>query len=232
MSAIRSRLTFANVAAALALFLSLGAGAYAAASSGYVSGGGTIQGCVKKSALDVVKAGKKCPKHTKSLAFSQRGAIGNQGLRGLPGPPGPNGVVSTYSDSVPTTVSLTGSSAGAPVAVAKIPSLPAGSWLLLAKTSVGGEASAPTSVDISCSINVNQTGFGNLDASEMSGDGAVRAGGEYSTLGSVSLEAPLTDSSASSPSVECGIVNEVPSTDDSQYALDTRIEAIQTTTNH
>jgi hypothetical protein len=230
MSAIRSRLTFANVAAALALFLSLGAGAYAAASSGFVGRGGTIQGCVKKGALDVVKAGKKCPKHTTSLQFSQKGPMGNQGSRGLLGNTGPAGVVSTYSVSVPGTVDLTNSTVGAPAPVATLSSLPAGSWLLVAHTSVGGEASAATSVDIRCFLSV--TGQGDLDTSEMSGDGTVRAGGEYGTLGSVSLEAPLTDSSTSSPTVSCGIVNEVPATGDSQYALDTRIEAIQTTTNH
>ena len=129
-------------------------------------------------------------------------------------------------------MSLTNSTVGSPVQVAQIASLPAGSWVLVAKTSVGGEANSPTAVDIRCFINVNQAGFGNIDTSDMESDGSVEAGGQFATLGSVSLEAPLTDSAASSPSVKCGIVNEVPSTTDSQYAIDSSIEAIKVNANH
>lgn len=61
MSENRRRLTPAGVVASIALFLALGAGAYAAANP-FVGGGAKIHGCVAgNGALTVVKAGKGCP---------------------------------------------------------------------------------------------------------------------------------------------------------------------------
>jgi Collagen triple helix repeat (20 copies) len=102
LSALRRRLTYANVAASLALFIALGGSAFAASS--FISKSGSITGCVDKSgAVRIVAAGKKCGKGEKSLKWSQKGPTGKtgkngkngntgaQGLRGLTGPPGSAG---------------------------------------------------------------------------------------------------------------------------------------------
>jgi hypothetical protein len=89
---MRSRLTFANIAAGLALFIALGGGAYAATSDALVGSGGKIHGCVQKNgALSIAKVGKACPKHSTSLVFAQtgsKGATGSTGAAGAPGAPG------------------------------------------------------------------------------------------------------------------------------------------------
>lgn len=71
MSGIRTRLSFANVVAVIALFVALGGGAYAAVGGSFVGRTGFIQACVNKGVLDVVKAGKNCPDHTTPLPLSE-----------------------------------------------------------------------------------------------------------------------------------------------------------------
>ncbi len=101
MSSIRAHRSFANVVAMLALFFALG-GAALAAGNAFVSSSGVIQGCVGKSGvLYVVKTGKKCPKHTTSVPFNQKGPRGASGKNSSGGPPsGPAGGVlsGTYPD--------------------------------------------------------------------------------------------------------------------------------------
>lgn len=92
---MRARLNFANVTSAVALFVALGGGAYAAASGSFVSSSGAIRGCVKRNGtLLVVKAGRRCPHGTTMLSFNQRGergSTGPKGPRGLTGPTGKTG---------------------------------------------------------------------------------------------------------------------------------------------
>ena len=97
-------MTYANVISTVCLFVVLGGGAYAAGSS-LVSAGGAVRGCVPKrgGTLDVVKAGKRCPKGKVTLALGARGPSGPKGARGeqgtsglqgtpgATGPPGPSG---------------------------------------------------------------------------------------------------------------------------------------------
>jgi hypothetical protein len=91
MSRIRAHLSFANVVALVALFIALG-GAALAAGNAFVSSSGVIQGCVgKHGALTVVKSGKKCPKHTTSLALNEKGQPGKNGTNGKNGINGKNG---------------------------------------------------------------------------------------------------------------------------------------------
>jgi hypothetical protein len=85
-------LTFSNVMAAIALFVALGGGAYAAVGNPFVGNGGTIQGCVKNGVLDVVKAGKRCPRHATPLRFNQVGPQGKQGTQGVQGAQGNQGI--------------------------------------------------------------------------------------------------------------------------------------------
>ena len=88
----RLRLRFSDVIALLALFIALGGGAYAAVGNPFIGSGGKIQGCVSTSGgLSVVKAGRRCAKHTTALAFNQRGPRGAAGPKGAAGSPGTAG---------------------------------------------------------------------------------------------------------------------------------------------
>ena len=129
VSWIRSRLTFANVAAGLALFVALGGGAYAATSDALVGSGGKIHGCVQKNgALSVAKVGKTCPKHTTSLVFDQtgprgaagstgaQGAAGTAGTPGAAGAPGAPGAAGPGATSYFTTVAAGGTYDGVTLA--------------------------------------------------------------------------------------------------------------------
>jgi hypothetical protein len=70
--------------------LSLTAGLAVAARS--VGNGGSIQGCVMKNGvLEVMKAGKRCPRRSRPLPFNQVGPQGSQGLQGVQGPQGAQG---------------------------------------------------------------------------------------------------------------------------------------------
>jgi hypothetical protein len=87
----RPRLTYANVASSLALFLALGGGAYAA-SGGFVSTSGAVRFCVGKAgAASVVKAGRKCRRGTTTVVLNQKGVSGRNGATGAKGARGPAG---------------------------------------------------------------------------------------------------------------------------------------------
>jgi hypothetical protein len=106
---IRRHLTYANIVSTTCLFVVLGGGAYAARSS-LVGGGGAVRGCVPKrgGALDVVKAGKRCPKGKVMLTLGARGpsgSKGSQGERGAQGPVGPQGIAGATGPSGPTAIS-------------------------------------------------------------------------------------------------------------------------------
>lgn len=89
---MRSRLTYANVMATVAMFIALGGGAYAAATGSFVGHNGVIHGCVLSSGqLDVIKPGKHCPRKTASLSFAANGRAGARGPAGTPGQPGSPG---------------------------------------------------------------------------------------------------------------------------------------------
>jgi hypothetical protein len=73
---MRSRLTFANVASAVALFISLGGGAYAATSN-LIRPAGTIRACVAKSgSVRVLIAKQSCSKRETKVAWNRRGPVG------------------------------------------------------------------------------------------------------------------------------------------------------------
>ena len=65
----------------------------------FVGNGGSIQGCVKNGLLEVVEAGKRCPRHSTPLPFNQVGPRGRQGIQGVQGPQGIPGPVTTTAPS-------------------------------------------------------------------------------------------------------------------------------------
>jgi hypothetical protein len=112
MHRFRPRLTYANVMSTLAVFVTLGGGAYAAVSS--IPGrDGVIHGCYHKGRgnLRLVPAHKKCAKSEKAIAFNQkgpqglpgaRGVRGFQGFRGIAGSPGAPGAAGAKGEQGPT----------------------------------------------------------------------------------------------------------------------------------
>lgn len=86
----RRHLSYANVASTLALVFAMGGGAYAALAPVH---GGVIHTCLRRSngALRVVRAGARCGRRERALAFNQRGPVGPRGATGAPGPTGKTG---------------------------------------------------------------------------------------------------------------------------------------------
>lgn len=92
MGSIRSRVTYANVATTLALFLALGGSAWAAGSS-LIGSGGRLHGCVPKHGgpLSLVAAGKRCTRGQQAITFDRTGPTGPRGLDGTTGAMGATG---------------------------------------------------------------------------------------------------------------------------------------------
>jgi hypothetical protein len=90
MRLISRHLSYANVAATLALVFAMGGGAYAALAPVH---DGVIHTCLRKSngALRVVRAGARCGRRERALAFDQRGRVGPRGATGAQGPIGKTG---------------------------------------------------------------------------------------------------------------------------------------------
>ncbi len=68
----------------------------------FVSNGGSIQGCVKNGLLEVVKAGKRCARHSAPLPFNQVGPRGRQGIQGVQGPQGVQGIPGPVTSNAPS----------------------------------------------------------------------------------------------------------------------------------
>ena len=92
---LRPRLTFANVTSAVALFVALGGGAYAAATLPDNSVGSKQ---LRKAAVTPPKVAPK----TIKLFKGQRGLQGLRGLRGFPGASGASLVMGNYADQLVT----------------------------------------------------------------------------------------------------------------------------------
>lgn len=96
-----SKFSYANVVSTLALFVSLGGGAYAASS--FVGSGGVVSLCASNNgAVRVLARPRKCAKGSRLIRINQ---YGQPGARGLPGPPGAPGT--TYAVGSGLTVSGT-----------------------------------------------------------------------------------------------------------------------------
>lgn len=96
MERMKRHLTYANVAATLALVLAMSGGAVAA--TGGFSSGGTLRACAnEEGAIRLLKPGKHCGKGQKSVSWNQtgpagaRGSVGPAGAAGVAGPTGPGG---------------------------------------------------------------------------------------------------------------------------------------------
>lgn len=150
-SRIRSHLTFSNVVALLALFVALGGGAYAAVGNPFVSGSGKIQGCVKNGALDVVKAGKHCPKGTTSLSFSQTGPKGKTGTAGTSSAAGTLAAYFAYGAGAGVVFSNT---AGTATQILAKTGVPAGTYAITGKVNLDAADTHPgTGAQVTCELD-------------------------------------------------------------------------------
>jgi hypothetical protein len=91
MKRIRGHLSYANVAATLALLFAMSGGAIAA--TGGFSSGGTLKACVNgEGRLKLLKAGEHCKHGTKTVSWNQVGPAGATGAPGATGAAGPAGL--------------------------------------------------------------------------------------------------------------------------------------------
>src|SRR5665647_3638988 len=84
MERIRRHLSYANVAATLALVFGMSGGAIAA--TGGFSSGGTLRACAnEEGGLKLLQAGKRCKRGQKTVSWSQTGPAGANGAAGATG---------------------------------------------------------------------------------------------------------------------------------------------------
>jgi hypothetical protein len=94
---IAARLSYANVAATMALFLALGGGAYAALQP--VGPSGEINACFSRRSGDLsLRKGARCGKGQRAVSWSQSGPQGPQGPQGDRGLQGAAGSARAYGD--------------------------------------------------------------------------------------------------------------------------------------
>jgi hypothetical protein len=90
MRRIRRHVSYANVAATLALVLAMSGAGYAA--SGGFTSGGKLQACVNSEGrLRLMKPGKRCGKGQQPVAWNQQGPPGQPGAKGASGSAGATG---------------------------------------------------------------------------------------------------------------------------------------------
>jgi hypothetical protein len=92
MERIWRHLSYANVAATLALVLAMCGGAIAA--TGGLSSGAKLQACVNgEGAIRLLKSGKHCKRGQKTVSWNQTGPQGSPGAKGATGATGATGPI-------------------------------------------------------------------------------------------------------------------------------------------
>ena len=87
MKRITKHVSYANVAATLAVVLAMSGGAIAA--TGGFTKGGALRACVnREGGLKLLKSGKKCKKGQSMIGWNQ---VGPKGIAGIQGPAGSAG---------------------------------------------------------------------------------------------------------------------------------------------
>lgn len=151
------------------------------------SGGGTIQACVNDTNGNtriVASAPADCREHESAQTW---GITGPQGPQGVPGPPGPQG------DRGPSNAyeafrffSAVGITSSAWTEVAKIPSLPAGSYVITGKVNVDNALGG--SGDVDCQIVAD--GFFDLGITSIGTDGGQVARATIASTFGTKFSAP------------------------------------------
>ncbi len=106
MKRMRTHLSYANVAATLAVLFAMSGGAIAA--TGGFSSGGKLRGCVnEEGALKLLKSGKHCRRGLKTVAWSITGPAGPKGASGAAGAKGDTGATGAQGPAGPPNPSVT-----------------------------------------------------------------------------------------------------------------------------
>ena len=121
---LKSILSYSNVMATIAVFIALGAGAYAATT--FVTSSGAIRGCVTKGGqITLIKKGSRCPKGRQLIGWNQQGVPGHSGSNGSAGAPGATGSQGLRGPSDGYVATLAEGTGSATVSVA----VPAGDYI-------------------------------------------------------------------------------------------------------
>jgi hypothetical protein len=111
MEWIRQHLSYANVAATLALVFAMSGGAIAA-TGGFTTASNSIKACVGRNGILKVQAGKRCKSGQKAVSWNQQGPVGAQGPAGATGAMGPTGTAGLNGAPGPSaTTALTANNA-------------------------------------------------------------------------------------------------------------------------
>lgn len=205
----------------MALFFAVGAGAYAAASNPFVSSTGTIEGCVGKGgALSVVKAGKRCPKRTSALPFSQTGPRGVTGAKGVHGTDGANGETAAFYKTAPGAVTFTTSVGSFKTITSE--TLPAGAYSITGSVLVAaGDSSKPGSeYAVTCELADGLTSY-------QAGAAGVTSGPFDGAVSTLPLDIDMRTTGSTTVSIGCE--DSADGGDDAfvEYAQDAEISAVQ-----
>jgi hypothetical protein len=197
-------MTFGNVVALTALFVALGGGAYAAVGNPFVSTRGAIQGCVKHGALDVVKAGKRCPKGTTSLAFSRSGPQGKTGATGAPGAAGTSAAYFAYGGNSSVAISPLATT----VSVLSKSGVPAGTYAITAKVNLTAVDAHPGATSqINCQlVDVPASGATVGDSDFWTSATSALIGGSFEDQTTLPLAFDLTTTKTSTITLQCNDV--------------------------
>ena len=104
---MRRHVSYANVAATLALVFAMSGGAIAA--TGGFSNGGKLQACVnEEGGLKLLKSGKRCKRGQKTVAWNMTGPAGTKGAAGAAGAPGASGANGAAGAPNPNASSVNG----------------------------------------------------------------------------------------------------------------------------
>jgi len=220
---------------AIALAVAATGAAYAAARGGAhdAARAGTITVCVRHSGGALYQA-RRCARHDRRLSWGIQGpqgepgpqgpagSNGTNGINGTNGTNGLNGAVAGYSATQPGNVDFTGAASKTILAL----SLPAGSFIVQAKTAPSAAATSSGYFNDTCTLSDGSS----TDVAQVSTPLTLEAF-FYVADQVASMEIPVTSATASTVTLACSDIAHSGSSF-STGAADSVITAVQTSANH